>query len=287
MKKKRLVLLGFLGLAVVTGFGLWWCLGTALITPKRYEESRPAAVNLVDVSFTDEKNHRISGWWMPVPKSASAVLLVHGIHADKRALVERAKIFNGLGYSALLIDLPAHGESGGDHVTFGPDEGSAVSAALLWIKRSNPNSLVGGDGLSLGGAGILLRTDNTGFDAIVLEAVFPDIRRALLNRLSARFGWFGSLLEPLFELQLRARLGLDPEQLRPVGRIATVGCPVLILGGALDSRTKLVETEELFKNASEPKQLWVFPGCGHDDFLARQPAKYQEVVGRFFRQYLK
>jgi len=287
MKKMQLALVAFAALSAALFGGLWWHLGTVLLTPNRHAISKPADPNLSEVSFTDEKNHLIRAWWMREPKSVSVVLLVHGIHADKRALLERARFVNRLGYSALLIDLPGHGESGGDHVTFGPDEGSAVSAALKWIKVNNPNCLVGADGLSLGGAGILLREENSGFDAVVVEAVFPDIRRALKNRLSARFSWIGPLLEPLFIVQLKVRLGLDLDQLSPSRQISKVGCPVLVLGGERDSRTKLTETKELFDNASEPKQLCVFSGCGHDDFLARQPTKYHEVVGRFFKQYLK
>jgi hypothetical protein len=46
---------------------------------------------------------------------------------------------------------------------------------LDWIRAHTKNARVAVDGVSLGGAGVVLRTENSGFDAVILEAVFPDI----------------------------------------------------------------------------------------------------------------
>lgn len=40
-----------------------------------------------------------------------AVLLLHGIHADRRQMVQRARFLHALGYSVLSIDLPGQGAS--------------------------------------------------------------------------------------------------------------------------------------------------------------------------------
>jgi len=70
------------------------------------------------------------------------VLLLHGVRADRREMLGRARFLNRLGYGILLIDLPAHGESPDDHITFGAREAracgphwpfwSAINQASRW-----------------------------------------------------------------------------------------------------------------------------------------------------------
>jgi hypothetical protein len=92
----------------------------------------------------------------------------------------------------------------------------AVSAALDCVKDRKWGSSVGVDGLSLGGAGVLSRSEHSGFDTIVVEAVFPDIHYAILNRLTDRFGILGYALEPMLEVQLVIRLHEWPSELAPI-----------------------------------------------------------------------
>ncbi len=48
-------------------------------------------------------------------KGKGAVLLLHGVRADRREMLNRARFLKEEGYSVLLIDLPSHGESDGAH----------------------------------------------------------------------------------------------------------------------------------------------------------------------------
>src|SRR5689334_1813075 len=52
----------------------------------------------------------IAGWFVPGERDLGGVLLVHGIHGDRRFMVDRARALHRAGYSALLIDLQGHGE---------------------------------------------------------------------------------------------------------------------------------------------------------------------------------
>jgi len=126
------------------------------------------------------------------------------------------------GYSVLLIDLPAHGESAGRAITFGLNESHGVQSELRWISSRRPGKPVAAIGVSLGGAAILLGPSPTGFDAVVLEAVYTDARRALQNRMQMRVGRAAPVLGKLLEWQLEPRLQISLDQLRPVDRIDAV-----------------------------------------------------------------
>jgi pimeloyl-ACP methyl ester carboxylesterase len=108
-----------------------------------------------------------------------------------------------------------------------------------------------------------------------------------LNRLTDRFGILGYAMEPAFLAQIVLRLGVWPGSLSPVDRISGLEAPVLVIGGGVDHLTKENETRELFDRAQPPKQLWIVPGCGHDDFLAKQPEEFAKIVGSFLEKYLR
>jgi fermentation-respiration switch protein FrsA (DUF1100 family) len=134
---------------------------------------------------------------------------------------------------------------------------------------------------------VLLGPQPIGVDAAVVEAVYPDIRIALENRVRIRLGPLAPVLAPLLVAQLRPRLGAGPEDLRPIDGIARLGAPVLVVAGELDRHTTLAESEALFAAAAAPKELWIVAGAHHQDFLAKDPDAYRERVIGFLRRYLR
>jgi uncharacterized protein len=227
----------------------------------------------------------LAAWWVRVTPERGAVLLLHSIRADRRSMLPRARLLLQEGFSVLLVDLQAHGESPGDTITLGFRESGNARAALAWL-RSRSQGRVGVIGTSLGGVAVLLGPQPSGFDAVVLEAVYPDVRTAIQNRIRIRLGPLAPALAPLLLVQLRPRLGAGPDDLRPILRIARLGAPVLVVAGELDRHTTLAESEALFGAASPPKELWIVAGAHHQDFLAKDPAGYREHVVRFLRRHL-
>jgi alpha-beta hydrolase superfamily lysophospholipase len=154
-------------------------------------------------------------------------------------MVGRARFLHRAGYTVLLVDLPGHGESMGDRITFGVRESDGVRAALDYLRRAAPGERVGALGVSLGGASLLLGTGEpaaNAADAVVLEAVYPTIGEAVADRLRIRLGAVGPPLAPLLTWQLRPQLGVGAEDLRPIDRVRALRVPVLVVAGEADRR---------------------------------------------------
>jgi fermentation-respiration switch protein FrsA (DUF1100 family) len=232
------------------------------------------------VEFVDPMGRRLRGWLAP-GNGAVGVVLVHGVRETRRAMLGRARFLHRAGYAVLLFDLPAHGESAGDRVTFGIGEASAVRAAVDLLAGSLPAQPIAALGFSLGGAACLLGHDPLPVDALVLEAVYADIDTAVANRLRVYGGAAGAWLTPLFIWQLGPRWGIDARALRPVDAIGRIRAPLLLIAGAADPRATPADAERLFAAAPEPKQLWVVPGAGHVDFHRVAPAEYEARVLQF------
>ncbi|MEO8248368.1 MAG: alpha/beta hydrolase [Burkholderiales bacterium] len=262
-------------------------MGEILLAPAKQDVGRPPAeLNAVDVTLDSANGLKISAWLSRGRQGAGVVLLVHGVRANRLAMLDRARFLHQFGYSLLLIDLPAHGASDGDRISYGLVEAEAVRIALAFLAREMPHEQIGVIAISLGAAAVVLAEPNPAPSAVVLESMFPTIRDALANRLRRYFGPVGTLLTPLFLWWFELRLDVSARQLAPIDKVAALGAPLLILSGSADANTTVAETEAIFDAASEPKSLWIVPGAAHVDLHAFSPVEYERRVARFLGQYL-
>ena len=242
-----------------------WYLGGQLIAPANHPVSMPGDFPVENVTIAGD-GHPITGSWRDLGGGSPVVLLLHGIRADRASMVPRARLLVEAGFSVLMIDLQAHGETPGEHITLG------------WR--------VGVIGTSLGGAAVLLAPQPAGFDAVVLESVYPRLARAVENRIRLRLGWLAPMLEPLLLAQVNLRLHVSAEQLEPIRFIAALGAPVLVAAGSDDAHTTTEETREMYEAAREPVSLWIVEGAAHQDLARFDERGYRKNVVSFLRVHL-
>lgn len=272
----------------VVAVGLW------LSSPFRTMVGPPPAVlpGAEAVQVPSASGSVLQGWWVPGAPGGGGIILMHGVRADRRQMVQRARVLHEHGFAVLLFDLQAHGESPGRRITFGRLEAMDAAAAVRFVQGRLPGEKLGAIGVSLGGAAALLGAEPLPVDALVLESVYPDIDAALANRLQTGLGRIAGpllapLLTPVFDGLLPPLLGVRPEELRPIDRIGSIVAPVLLASGTVDDRTPLAEAQASFQRAPEPKQFWAVPGAAHIDLEQFGRDEYWGVVLPFLVRYLR
>jgi uncharacterized protein len=265
-----------------------WILGEFLTHPVRHAiGSIPTDLqsrNTQSIVFTSNSGRPVKGWFIPGKPGRGAIVLFHPVRGDRRSLLNRARLLSEDGYSVLLFDFQAHGESPGDLISFGYFERLDAQAAVKWLRAKLPGEKIGGLGVSLGGAAALLA--DLDLDAWVLEMVYPSIDQAIGNRLGRVLGPIGWGLRPLLTVQCRLRFGVDAEVLRPIDHIHRITSPKLLIAGSLDQHTPLVEAQSLFDAAVEPKEFWIRSGAKHVDLYEVDRASYRQRVLAFFDRSL-
>jgi fermentation-respiration switch protein FrsA (DUF1100 family) len=199
-------------------------------------------------------------------------------------MVDRARFLRRAGYSVLLIDFQATGETKGDHITFGWKESRDVLAAASFLHHVDPTARVGIIGSSLGGVAALLATPPLKVDALVLEEVYPTIEIATRNRMENYLGRVGRIATPVLLNQLQWRLGISASQLRPLDHIARVECPLLIISGEKDRNTRPSDTRMLVERTHSPTHVWFVPNAGHVDLHRVARDEYESRVLAFLRE---
>ncbi|HXF78919.1 MAG TPA: alpha/beta hydrolase [Usitatibacter sp.] len=248
----------------------------------------PADLGASDVVLTPPGGAKVSGWLVPGDDGKAAVLLLHGVRANRLQMLERARWLHGMGYSVLLIDQPAHGESPADRITFGAHEANGVTAALAYLEASRPGRKIGVIGVSMGAASLVLSNPKArDLGAVVLESMYPTIEEALADRIALDHGKWAQAFAPLLLWQLPLRTGVWPAELRPIAAIGSLHVPLLVAAGSIDRHTTLSETRRIFAAANPPKELWIVDGAAHVDLFAFDRKAYATRVGGFLREHLR
>ena len=230
--------------------------------------------------------HALAGWFAPGSPGRGAVVLMHGLRSDRRALASRMAMLARRGTAVLAVDLRAHGESGGASVTLGRREAEDAAAVLAWLRAAAPGERVGAIGISLGGAALALASRVAPPDALVLESVFPDIDAAIRNRVELVAGAAARWLTPLLTAVGVGMTGLRAADLRPIEAVARYPGPVLVIGGGSDPLTTPSETRSLFDAAPGDKRLWIVEGAGHVDMASAAGSDYEARVTAFLGLHL-
>jgi uncharacterized protein len=275
--RKRCAILAGIGLVALLVVA--WFVGGALVaSANRTIGKPPADFPATAVQIESDSGATLAGWHLPIPNSSATAILLHPIRGDRRSMLSRAKLLRAHGYSILLIDLQAHGESVGQHITMGHLEKHDVNAAVEFVRDLDANQKIAIIGSSLGGAATIFA--NPDVDVIVLESVYPTVTEAVHNRIKMRMGFLHHVVAPLLLVQLNPRLGISPDQLCPIDGLRQIKCPILIASGNRDEHTTMDETNRIFEIANEPKKLVTFDGAEHVDLLAHDPSKYEnEIIG--------
>jgi uncharacterized protein len=287
---RKLKIFGVLVLiGLVIGLGLTWLVGNALTTatPSIVAAPMPPAR---DVPFASDPNIRnSSSFWPQADPRAPTVILVHGNGGNRSNLYSTAAWLHDEGYAVQAIDLRGHGGSTPTDKSFGWHESRDVHMALSLMRQARPEARIGVIGFSLGGAAAVLGPEGpVRADALVLMSVFPDIRRAIGNRIAVHAGRVPSaILEPLLSYQSRLRVGVWPDDLSPVNALHRVDYPVLIAGGALDPYTTPGELAEMRDAAGPGTELWVLEGLGHDEVVSAESAAWRGRLLAFLNRNLR
>ena len=276
MKKLLLLFAGFL---VCGALGVWG-VGSYLSKSDNHRITMP------DIGFESVAYGRTHGSFLDAGSRQQCALLLHGVHADRTSMIDRAKFLKTLGISSLAIDLQAHGETEGEQISFGYFESEDAYHGLRYLKTVAGCHQVIAIGVSLGGAATLLGKTAVEADALVLESVFPTIEEAVADRIEARLGPVGRLLAPLLYGQIPLRIGVPIEKLRPIESLKSLQIPVLVIGGSQDLSTKVSETRRMYQTIHSPKQLWIVEGAIHQDIYRYDPPGYESRLRQFIQTML-
>jgi fermentation-respiration switch protein FrsA (DUF1100 family) len=245
---------------------------------------------LSDVSVIASDGVILRGWLFAVSNgNGDAAILLHGQGDNRAGMLGNADMLLRRGYSVLLPDARAQGESGGTIATYGVKESDDLRRWFEWLERNLAPHCIDGLGESMGAA-ILLQAVaiEPGFCAVVAESSFASFREAGYDRLGQAFRtgpWLGrTVLLPALTagfVYADIRYGVDFERASPQIAVARSRVPVLLIHGLADDNLPPRHSERI-KAGNPSVVLWEPASAGHCGAAGAEPEEYQRRVMGWF-----
>ncbi len=237
------------------------------------------------VRFTTDDGVTLSGWLIPPARETrTAMIVLHGFSGHR--LPELAAFVPWLHerHHVLQFDFRGHGKSDPGIVTMGLRERRDVAAAVRFLEGRGLGP-IGLLGISMGASIAILAAPHLPVAAVVADAAYAEVHHPVANRMRQLgyplAGIGARLIVLIASLRARARL-VDP--IRAVRHIAPRG--LMLIAPREDRLISWRQSERLFLEAGEPKELHVVEGAGHAEAYAMDPAGYQERVLAFLERHL-
>ncbi len=252
--------------------GLIYLQIVALTTPFRIPvvdtpDGFPYPTQTVTFTTTDEVS--IEGWYVAGTRP-QAMILVHGVNANRQAMMAETRILAETGYHLLLFDLRGHGNSGQAKLTYGYNEARDVLAAVEYLDSLPDIEQIGILGNSLGGSAVAhAAAEDSRLQAVIVQSSFTSLSHGIddaFNKMALLPEWpFQPLIIGVAEWRTGVRVG-QVDSAAALSRVAPR--PVLIIHGTRDDMFPLAHAERLYAAAQEPKTLWLVEGLGHVNVAA-------------------
>ncbi|HZZ81495.1 MAG TPA: alpha/beta fold hydrolase [Gemmataceae bacterium] len=230
----------------------------------------------------------LRGWLLEPPRPRGTIVVFHGMRNDRSYVLDRIEFLTAAGYRCIAFDHRAHGESGGNVISFGYHERHDVAAVADLVRYRWPNEPCGALGISMGGAAICFAGDAArAFDVIVLESVYHDLDRAFSHRIGSAYpAWFRHFRPGvvwLTEHRLKTRL----QHVAPVAHVAKLAPrPVLLLTGSADVLAPPEEVQAFLSQMPGTSQFHCIPNAAHGKMYEVGGAAYRDLLLGFFARHL-
>ena len=224
----------------------------------------------------------IDGWYIPADSAKGTVIIFHGLGVNKTWMLNYSDAFHDMKYNVMLIDLRAHGNSGGHVSTLGVRESEEVKLAYEYVAKKNKNNIVL-YGSSLGAVVVAkaIYDYNLTVSGVVLDMPFASLHDHFCGR--ARILGFPS--EPfgtLVTFWAGLERGFNGFKHNTCHYAEKILCPVLMQYAADDKLVLRKETESVFNHIpSSQKKLVQYENAAHEFLLKNDPVKWRSEMEEF------
>ncbi len=189
--------------------------------------------------------------------SRGTVIILHGLHKHKAYHLRLGQMLTERGFDAVLIDLRAHGRSGGEFTTYGAKEKHDVKRVMdRLVEQGMAHKPFYAFGETLGATVALqYAAIDDRVRGVVADAPYPSFRSQALRTITFSAPTMGK--EDFSEvIASAARMGdFDPNEVSSIEAVKKLHCPVLLVHGFLTQEVPKDQVRQVYDAAKEPKKI--------------------------------
>jgi pimeloyl-ACP methyl ester carboxylesterase len=246
-------------------------------------------VRAENVRFPSTDGIDLAGWLIRGAPDQAPIVLCHDLGSSKASLVNVALALSRAGFTVLMFDFRAHGDSAGERSSLGVLEKRDVVGAVdfLGTLEGLETKRIGVFGVGMGAhAAVLAAADRPALRVLVLDGLYPDASYELARRVYLDWSFAVDHLSFVSGGMLAALSGSAGPEARAADVIGhLLGRDLLLLAPASDTRL----ADEMMRmyqtvpdQADADGNLVVLPATHADGLYASDLTHYHERVAEFF-----
>ncbi len=234
---------------------------------------------------------RLYGALLENPTSFDKIVVcVHGFTGSgKKDLSSLAKAYYNNGYSVLLVDNRAHGQSEGKYVGFGVlDRRDTLTWVKYLIKHFGSNVQIFLHGISMGGAAVLMSASlmPENVRGIIADCGFTSVYDIFTYVLKKDYHLPKFPVIYLTNIMSRLRAGYGYKDVNTVDEIAKSNIPILFIHGENDDFVPLWMTMKNYAQCHTDKELFIVKEAEHAESHYIDKSGYEKRSLAFIKKHI-
>ena len=243
-----------------------------------------------DVAIESRFGYPLKGTFIPNPQATEKTLIfLHGFTETRAVGLYYTNVYLNAGFNLLLVDSRAHGESGGNSVTWGVYEKYDVDQWVDWVRQRFPSGLIGVHGLSMGAATALLHAEmNESTKRVafyIADSPYSDFETVLTMQIKQRLHLPGNIpprfLLPYANIVAYFNSRFTFYEASPIRAVSNVTTPILYIHGEEDKIIPANMSQELYNATKGPRQINTFPRAEHVSSIFNDRYRYGQLIQGF------
>ena len=239
-----------------------------------------------DVYIQSKDNLKLHATFFPQGDKKKVVIAFHGYTSQGMSdYIGLSDYYMKNGYSMLLPDARAHGQSEGEYVGFGCLDRWDALEWICWAIRECGNDVkIILHGTSMGGATVLMTSAlklPQQVKGVVSDCAFTSPKEVFTHVLHNMYHLPAFPVIQLSNIVNKRNAGYGMDECNAAREIKKTRIPVLMIHGDADTFVPVSMCHEIYNNCIAPKKKLIVKGASHAESYYKDTVAYEEALDVF------
>lgn len=229
---------------------------------------------------------KLHATYFPREDEKKVVICFHGYTSEgMKDYIALSDYYMKHGYSMLLVDERAHGQSEGTYIGFGCLDRKDALGWLDWIIGTCGKDVqILMHGTSMGGATVLMASGlelPEQVKGIISDCGFTSPKEVFTHVLHSMYHLPAFPVIPLADMLNRRLAGYGMDECNAAREVRKAKIPILMIHGDGDTFVPCSMCEDIYENCASEKKKLIVPGAAHAESYYKDTAGYERALDEF------
>lgn len=242
-----------------------------------------------DVYISSNDGLKLHGTYFPVGNEDKVVICFHGYTSEgMKDYIALSGYYLKKGYSMLIVDERAHGQSEGENIGFGClDRFDALCWINFIIEKCTDKVQILLHGTSMGGATVLMASGlelPKQVKGIISDCGFTSPKYVFTHVLHSMYHLPAFPVIQITSAVNRRIAGYGMDDCNAAREVKKARLPILLIHGDADFFVPCRMCDEIYENCASPKKKLIVQGASHAESYYKDTGAYENALNDFIKE---